>query len=155
MAQNKGEFLAKKRMELWIRDDTYMDNARPGFLLNPVTGEEMECDRIHWRVKLVGEFNGWQHYGPTRDYGDEKSREQQARDLMKMSLCEKNGFTIVEFTPDDLRPGALEAKLEEARPDLKRRHIDTEGPYFRALMELGSAYAAKAAKDKPRKVAPR
>lgn len=149
MAPNKGEFLCKKRVELWIRDDTYVDNARPEFMTNPTSNEPMECDRIHPRAKLHVEFHGWQHYGPTRMFSKKESREQQARDLMKGRLCEKNGYTFVEVSPDDLKPGVLEAKLDAVRPDLRRAYIDVDGPYYQELMRLCSAYAAKAAQDRP------
>ena len=92
MAPNKGEFLCKKRVELWIRDDTYVDNARPEFMTNPTSNEPMECDRIHLvlsrRVPRLAALRTNQDVQQEREPGATSQRPHEG------ALCEKNGYTL-------------------------------------------------------------
>jgi len=66
-APNKGEALMRKVLDLVIPDTGFIDNYRPEFLKNPMTGQCLEYDRYH-NVGVAFEFNGPQHYGPTGRY---------------------------------------------------------------------------------------
>ena len=140
---NKGEFLANKRLDWFLRDEEYVRNARPEFLVNPQTDEALEFDRYHPGASFAVEYNGLQHYRPTRDYDEAKVRAQQARDLIKEGLCVRHGITLMVLTPEDLKAGVLESKLENLVPHLKRGFVDMDGPYIKALNRLCEKYVSK------------
>ncbi|MEW8978871.1 MAG: hypothetical protein AB2385_10730, partial [Symbiobacterium sp.] len=53
-----GEALMKEWLSLLIAIDTYTDNARPGFLVSPLTHERLEYDRWYPTVRVAFEFHG-------------------------------------------------------------------------------------------------
>ena len=65
-----GEALMREYLSLIVDSDEYEDNATPGFLVNPYTGEGMQFDR-YYPPRVAFEFNGPQHYGPTARYANE------------------------------------------------------------------------------------
>ena len=140
---NKGEFLANKRLDWFLRDDEYLRNARPEFLVNPQTNEALEFDRYHPKASFAVEYNGLQHYRPTRDYDEAKVRAQQARDLIKESLSARRGIILMVLVPEDLKAGALESKVEKLVPHLKRGYVDLDGPYMKTLNRLCENYVSK------------
>jgi hypothetical protein len=142
----KGEFLANKRIDWSIRPDGYVRNAKPKFLENPQTKKRMEYDRYDPKNAYAGEYNGSQHYRESEKYTEEDVGQQQAHDLMKRSLSVQNGVTLMVFTWEDLRPGALEARLEVAVPHLKRGYVDRDGPYMKTLNRICDNYASKVEK---------
>jgi DNA-binding MarR family transcriptional regulator len=147
MAINKGEFLANKRMDWVLKDDEYVTNARPAFLVNTLNNERLEYDRYHFKAKFASEYQGPQHFRVTRNSSEEELRLQQTRDHIKRSISVEHGIILLQITPSDLKPGVLEAKLREVVPHLMRGYVDTEGPYYRTLLRLCSNYAAKAARE--------
>ena len=58
MAQFKGEFLLKSALDLWVDSDNFVDNARPPFLINPLTDEPLEIDRYYPEDRVGIEYNG-------------------------------------------------------------------------------------------------
>jgi hypothetical protein len=148
MKVNKGEYLANKRMDWSLKNDEYITNARPGFLINTMSNEKMEYDRYDKENRFATEYNGDQHYRATGDYDENDVRLQATRDHVKKSISIQYGVTLLELTSDDLRPGVLEEKLDELVPHLKRGYVDTEGPYYKALIRLCSNCAAKAARER-------
>lgn len=62
---------------------------------------------------------------------------------MKESMSARNGITLLIFNYRDLRPGALEQRLDEAVPHLKRGYVDMNGPYIKVLNRICENYAAK------------
>lgn len=143
MVPFKGEFLASKRVDWYLRRDEYVCNARPGFLENPETKRPLEYDTYDRKQALATEYNGSQHYRETPDYKDADVGKQKAHDLMKQSLSERNGITLLNFTYRDLRPGVLEARLDAAVPHLRRGYVDMHGPYMKVLNRISDHYAAK------------
>jgi hypothetical protein len=142
VAPNKGEFLTKCLLDFYIDSDHFVDNARPAYLRNPVSGQPLEYDRIYLHERVAVEFNGWQHYGPTEMFPDEKEiQEAKARDLMKKALSSDNGIRLVIVTPAQIVPEEF-VKLLPA--ELPRNHVDEDGPYFKALARLCEAYHASA-----------
>lgn len=106
---HKGEALMKEMLSVVIADDRFQDNARPGFLLNPMTRERLEFDRWYTDAGVAFEFNGPQHYRRTRLYSDfDKLRQQQARDLIKAAISYYRGIRLVTVHPDDLTFPRLE-----------------------------------------------
>jgi len=137
----KGEFLARKRMEWHLRRSEYVCNAHPPFLVNPETKKPLEYDTYDRKEQLATEYNGSQHYRETADYSQEDVDKQKAHDLMKQTLSQQNGVTLLTFTYRDLRPGVLEARLDAVVPHLRRGYVDMTGPYARVLNRICENYA--------------
>lgn len=143
----KGEALMKEMLSVLIADDNFEDNARPGFLVNPLTGERLEFDRWYINARVAFEFNGDQHYRPTDSYPDEEEvRRQRARDLMKAALAQQQGIRLVTVHPGDLtfeRLGRLTAGLLPVRQPV------AEDPVVRKLNHLSSTYRRRAGRHVP------
>ncbi len=141
MSRHKGECLMKCWLDLLVASDDFVDNARPGFLGNPLSGESLEFDR-YYLDGVAFEFNGPQHYGPTASFPDEQAfREGRARDLLKKGLSREKRIELVEITADDLSLDGITAKLPALLP---RSVVDRDGPYAMALERLCQEYRAKA-----------
>lgn len=138
----KGEYLMKKWLDYLIMSDDYMDNARLNVLQNPLTGEPLELDRHYPTLKIGFEHHGPQHFGPTKAFPDRvKFNELRSHDLMKKSLCDENGISLVVFTADDFTLNGILKKLPQ-NLGLPIRRIDPSGPYVRALEKLSTEYKA-------------
>ena len=140
-AGNKGEFLMKCCLDLWVHNDEFVDNARPSFLINPATGERLEYDRYYLQG-VAFEFNGAQHYEVTEVYSDERALgEAKARDFAKETLSMRNNVTLVTVTSEDLVPGAFEKVIPHS---LLLNTVSAEGHYFEVLTRICRGYRAKA-----------
>lgn len=141
-AAQKGEFLAKSLMDVLIPVRNFIDNARPDFLINPLSSEPMEYDRYYpdgWAF----EFNGPQHYGPTDKFpGQQDYRDTAARDLMKQALSLKHGITLVVLTYKDLSIDGMRKAIPPGIPIRAPEELDTGGPYIRALERTCKDYRA-------------
>ena len=147
VAGNRGEFLMKRCLDLLVRSEEFVDNARPRFLTNPTTGEPLEYDRYYLQG-VAFEYNGAQHYETTGNYRDEKTLgEAKSRDLVKEALSTRKGVILVTITSDDLDPATL-AKLLPA--SLLLNTVFPDGEYFQVLSEICGAYRAAAARYVPR-----
>lgn len=120
-ADYRGEEIMREYLSLLIDSTDFEDNARPGFLVNPLTNERMELDRYYPGV--VGfEFHGPQHFHTTDRFPSATALAmQQARDLMKEALCARHGVRLVVIRRDDLRLAAMQQKVGSLFPlrDLK------------------------------------
>ncbi|MDP2858860.1 MAG: hypothetical protein Q8P50_12910 [Bacillota bacterium] len=142
LVRNRGEFLMKRYLDLRVWSDEYVDNARPEFLVNPATDEPLEYDR-YYLSRVAFEFNGAQHHSTTQAFPDDKAlKEMKARDLIKKALSDKAGVKLIIVTAEDLPPDAFDKLLPD---DLPLNPVDKDGPYFKALVRICTAYAAKAA----------
>ena len=111
-----GEALLREYLSLLVASDEYEDDASPGFLVNPFTGQEMELDR-YYPPKVAFEFNGPQHYGPTAQYPDEEAiKKQQARDDMKRGICRRRGIMLVTVQAKELTLAVMRKKVEGLLP---------------------------------------
>ncbi|WP_264844312.1 hypothetical protein [Caldinitratiruptor microaerophilus] len=146
----KGEAVIKELANVQVASNRFHDNARPGFLVNPLTGERLEFDR--WYLEGVAlEFQGRQHYEPTEAFPDpEKQRQQRARDLIKLALAREHGVRVVLIHPEDLTFERLRAKLEGLLP---LRELHEEDPVVQYLRTVSRRYVRKAARPTARKVA--
>lgn len=143
---HKGEAVMKELLNVQVADDRFQDNARPGFLVNPLTGERLEFDR-YYLAGVAVEFNGRQHYGPTAAFPDpEEARLQRLRDLVKYALAAQQGIRVVVVHPEDLSFERLAAKLKGLLP---LRELRKEDPVVRHLDRFSNAYARKAAQPQP------
>lgn len=139
-AEHKGEALMREWLNLLVASEDYDDNARPGFLRNPLTGEPMEYDRWY-PVGVAFEFNGPQHYGPTETFPDpEKVRLTISRDYMKKGISHDKGVRLVVVHPEDLSLAGMRKKVEGLLP---LRQISPHDPVLRLLSEASLAYTGK------------
>lgn len=138
-----GEAVLKELLNVQVATDQFQDNARPGFLVNPLTGERLEFDRWYYKHGVAIEFNGPQHYQTTGAFPDpEQVRSQQLRDLVKHALARDHGVTIVVIRPQDLTFEGVRARLEGLLP---LREVRREDPVVRYLTTVSQRYVRKAA----------
>ena len=146
MAPFKSEFLFRQLLDYWVDADYYLDNARPSFLTNPLTGEPLEIDRFIPGVAGF-ECNGDQHYTTTEIFSDARElNERQCRDLMKEALSRRKGIALVTVSNVDLSIKGMRSLL----PSNARLHeVDADGPYAVALDRLCATYATYGRKAAP------
>lgn len=143
----RGEAIMREFLSLIVDSDEYQDNARPVWLVYPLTGEPLELDRYYYVHKVAFEFQGSQHYGPTERFPDErKACEQRTRDLVKAALCNerKDEVRLITLTGADLSVDAIRRKVEGLLPlrdltghELLLSYLETAGRGYRRSMEKG------------------
>jgi len=140
LAPQKGEFLMKRWLDVLVCSDEFVDNARPLFLLNPLTDEPLEFDR-YYLEGIAFEFNGAQHYGPTQVYPSEQAfKELRTRDLLKKAMSVEKGIVLVEVTADDLSLQGMQKRIPRKLP---QSNVDINGVYVKALGKACQDYRAK------------
>lgn len=145
MAAYLGEFLMKRWLDVLVDSDNFIDNARPGFLRNPKTGQPLEYDR-YYLEGVAFEFNGIQHYETSQQFPNEELiLETQIRDLLKIGLSHRKGVVLVEVVDEDLN---LKNMLQKIPSKLPLHRIDENGPYIRALEEISKEHILNMAKKK-------
>lgn len=143
-----GEALMREWLNLLVDSEEYHDNARPGFLRNPLTGENLEYDRWY-STGVAFEFNGPQHYRPTDLYSDLRQVEAtQARDLMKKGISQEQGVVLITVEPQDLTLERMQAKIAGHLP---LRKIRCDDPVLRFLAASSERYMFKAGGEWRRK----
>ena len=68
-----GEALLKALLDLLVGETHYLDNARPSFLVNPLTQQLLEYDRYYPSRRVAIEFHGPQHDRATAVFPDEQA----------------------------------------------------------------------------------
>ena len=94
---SKGEIECRRVLETIFKQP--FPKARPHFLFNPVTGENLELDMFNGELKLACEYNGRQHYQfNSFMHRNNKSNfhNQQYRDKIKRDVCKKLGLHLIE-----------------------------------------------------------
>lgn len=136
-ADYRGEALMREYLSLIIDSDEFGDNARPGFLTNPLTDELMELDRYYAPV-MAFEFQGPQHFRTTGRYSSEQIlATQKARDLMKEALCARRGVHLVVVNREDL---SLETMRRKVGTLLPLRDLSSHGELIRLLERASKHY---------------
>lgn len=111
-----GEEIMREYLSLIVDSDQFEDNASPGFLVNPYTGERLQFDR-YYPPKVALEFNGPQHYRPTERYPSEtEAMRQQARDYIKAGICALRGIRLIVLLPEDLSLSGIRSKVDGLLP---------------------------------------
>lgn len=132
------EAIMKEYLSVLIASDEYEDNARPGWLINPITDEHMELDR-HYPGLAAFEYNGSQHFRTTEEYPSEPAlRMRIARDLMKEALCARRGIPLIVITRADLNLKGIQQKLPATIP---LRNLDGYEELIEALEKLSQGVA--------------
>ena len=94
--ESKGEIECRRILETIFK--VPFSKARPDFLKNPVTGNNLELDCFNATLKLGVEYNGQQHYSYTSFFHKnvEASINQKYRDELKRRMCQENGINLIE-----------------------------------------------------------
>lgn len=114
-AEFRGEALMREYLSLLVDSDQFEDDAAPGFLVNPLTGERLQFDR-YYPPSVAFEFNGPQHYHATERFTAEDAEKQRARDLIKLGLCVEKGITLIVVHAEDLTLDTMRKKVEGHLP---------------------------------------
>lgn len=99
-----GQQLLKRHLSLVIRE-TPLEDYRPAWL------EGLELDFFYPDHGLAFEFNGDQHYCPTR-LGDVIA--QRKRDARKRAICKQVGVKLITLTAADLLLSRIRMKVKNA-----------------------------------------
>lgn len=113
---SKGEAITRKAMQ-----DIYgvpFISARPDFLKNPETHENLELDCYNADLAIAAEYNGIQHYlWPNyTNQTEQQFHNQLRRDEFKINQCDLNGvylITVPYEVPYDMIPKYIEYYLPE------------------------------------------
>lgn len=132
-----GEALMREYLSLLIDSDQYEENAAPGFLVNPFTGERLQYDR-YYPPSVAFEFNGPQHYRPTDRYPE--YLRQQGRDYIKQGISATRGITLITLQPQDLTLSHLQSRLQGLLP---LRKLDQHAPLIAYLESVSRRYRRK------------
>lgn len=139
-AKNKGEAIMQEYLSLLIDSDQFTDNARPGFLVSPLTGERLELDRFY-PPSVAFEFNGAQHYHETPQVSQAEVEAQRMRDLIKAGICLYRSIHLVIIHAEDLSLQAMTRKIGKAMP---LRSLEGHEPLIDFLENASVAYCASA-----------
>lgn len=87
--------------------------ARPSFLLNKVSGQNLELDCYNEDLKLAIEYNGEQHYKFIPYFHSSKDAfyNVKYRDQIKKQLCEEAGVKLI-IVPYTVKINDIEAYIE-------------------------------------------
>src|SRR5690606_5703483 len=131
-----GEALMREYLSLIVDSEDFEDDAAPGFLVNPLTGERLQLDR-YYPVGVAFEFNGPQHYGETELFSAEEASMQRVRDYIKAGICAERGITLVVVHPEDL---SLERMRRIVGNLLPLRDLHGQTPVIRYLESRSRTY---------------
>lgn len=86
--------------------------ARPDWLNNSVTNNNLELDCYNAELRLAVEYQGEQHYRYNKFFHKNKEdfRNGQYRDEMKRRMCRDRGVTLIEI-PYTIKPENIEFYL--------------------------------------------
>jgi len=136
-AEHYGEGLMREYLSLLSDSDDYEDNATPGWLVNPRTGEHLELDR-YYPPRVALEYNGPQHYHKTRKFTAAQAAGQRERDYIKLGMCVERQITLVIVRPEDLTLPGMQRKVSGLLPlrdltgcDLLIDYLELESSEYR------------------------
>lgn len=137
-ANHGGEAIMQEYLSLLIDCDQFTENARPGFLVSPLTGERLEFDRFY-PPDVAFEFNGTQHYKATGRITQAEVDAQRVRDLLKAGLCLYLGIRLVIVHAEDLSLQAMTKKIGQSLP---LRNLADKEPLIDLLEASSLCYCA-------------
>lgn len=114
-SEHGGEWLMREFLNLLSDRTDYQDEASPGFLVNPQTGELLRFDRFY-PPDLAFEFHGPQHFRPTKKFSAEQVSALRLRDYIKMGICMEQGIRVVVVLADDLTLDGMRRKAAGLLP---------------------------------------
>lgn len=141
-----GQLLFGYMVSLLVDKSLLIENGHLWGLVNYKTGGRLLYDLLLPEERVAMEFQGPQHYAPTRLYPNESEfRAQQARDALKRTLSERLGIRLIEVKAEDLSFPRLAELLRSAGVALKA-NPRAAAPHLYDLLEQEAAlYRATAA----------
>jgi len=139
-ARFEGEAIMHEYLSLLIDSDQFTDNARPGFLINPLTHERLELDRFY-PPRVAFEFHGTQHHEASEKFTQDQVKAQRVRDLIKAGLCFYQKIRLVVVYADDL---SLQGMIHAIGQSMPLRDLAGHEQLIDELAEAGLIYQAKA-----------
>lgn len=114
--QSKGETECRRAVEHLTGKP--FPKARPNFMMNGVSGHNLELDCYNDEMKVAVEYNGKQHYDYTPYFHNSKEAfyNLKYRDFMKQQLCDKNGIKLI-IVPYTVKHKDIEAYIEKRLPN--------------------------------------
>ena len=142
MSQYKGEATTRAFVDWIVAPGVKLVfAARPAFLFNRATKQQLEYDIYAEELRWALEHHGEQHFEPTHLYPDEKEFiERVKRDRLKLELSRLNNIRLSVVTKQDL---TLEKMLAVIPDDIPKRALDPEGPFVKMLEKLGKELLGK------------
>jgi hypothetical protein len=137
----KGEAIMQEYLSLLIDSDQFIDNARPGFLINPLTAERLEFDRFYQKANVAFEFHGAQHFHKTAKFSQEAVDSQRVRDLIKAGLCHYLEIHLVTIDAEHLSLQGITKKIAGCMP---LRDLEGHEALVDQLERASIAYVARA-----------
>lgn len=103
------EFLFKELLDFYFGKLRRFDNYRPDWL------QGLEIDRYYPDIKVGIEFQGIQHYRPTRQSqsSEEQFFDQLTRDTQKVQLAQKHGVRLFQIGLADISPERFKGNLKQ------------------------------------------
>jgi hypothetical protein len=145
LGKHGGEAIMREYLSLLIDSEQFIDDADPGFLVNPATLGKLELDRFY--PPNVGfEFQGPQHDHPTEHYTEAEVEIQKTRDYIKLGMCATLGITVVYVRPHGL---SLQTMREKVGTLLPLRNLAGHEPLISFLERKSRAYRPRAARWTP------
>ena len=94
-AESRGEKVCREFLEKYYQKK--FPRIRPDFLVNPVSGRNLELDGYNSELNMGFEYNGYQHYTyPNRFHRTEEEFSQQIRrDGYKQEACRLAGVYLI------------------------------------------------------------
>ena len=94
-AESRGERISREFLEKYYQ--MKFPRIRPDFLINPVSGRNLELDGYNSELNMAFEYNGYQHYTyPNRFHKTEEEFSQQIRrDGYKQEACRLAGVYLI------------------------------------------------------------
>lgn len=139
-ARFRGEAIMQEYLSLLIDSDHFTDNARPGFLVSPLTGERLELDRFY-PPNVAFEFHGAQHDGATNRFSQAEADAQHVRDLIKAGICLYRGIHLIIIRSEDLSLQGMTRKIGQSMP---LRNMAGHEQLVSLLEEVSLSYRASA-----------
>jgi hypothetical protein len=96
-SESKGELECRRVLEKIYK--VPFPKARPDFLFNEITGQNLELDMFNPHLKLACEYNGKQHYAFNsfmHNNSHANFHNQKYRDEIKKKVCKKLGIYLIE-----------------------------------------------------------
>lgn len=93
--ESKGEIECRRAIEHLTGKQ--FPKQRPNFMLNDVSGHNLELDCYNHEMKIAVEYNGSQHYNYTPYFHTSKDAfyNLKYRDDIKKRLCEQNNVLLI------------------------------------------------------------
>jgi hypothetical protein len=113
-SESKGERICREFLEKYYQ--TKFPRTRPHFLVNPMSGRNLELDGYNSEFNLAFEYNGYQHYMYPNNFhkNEEEFYQQLRRDEYKHRTCELAGvyLIIIPYTiPHEHIPKYIKQRL--------------------------------------------